>query len=131
MSPEVSATEKGDVYVVWVDKNSITEYTDITLRTSNDRGKNFERAINLNKGENKMSNSSFPQVATTGNNSVYVTWVGNQIQFREILVKDHLIGNTISISNQTTPSFSPHLIATKNGNLFVIWIDKIAQLIDR
>ena len=130
-SPYIAATEKGDVYLVWMDRNSTTGDSDITFRNSNDRGKDFERAINLNKGENKLSNSSLPQVATTQKDSVYVVWLDNQIQFKEILVKDALVGNTISLSNKMTSSLSPQLTATKNGNLFVIWGDRNNNTIDK
>jgi hypothetical protein len=123
-TPQLTATEKGDVYVVWVDKNSTTGDSDITFRSSSDRGRDFERVINLNKGEKKVSNSSLPQLATTGNNSVYVVWPDNQIQFKEILVKDANVGNTISLSNKTVFSSSPQIVGTKNGDLFVVWNDK-------
>jgi hypothetical protein len=123
-TPQLTATEKGDVYVVWVDKNSTTGDSDITFRSSNDRGRDFERAINLNKGEKKVSNSSLPQLATTGNNSVYVVWPDNQIRFKEIIVKDAIVGNTISLSNKTAFSSSPQIVGTKNGDLYVVWIDK-------
>src|SRR5206468_707565 len=123
-SPQLAATEKGDVYVVWVDKNTTTGDSDITFRRSSNSGNVFERVINLNKGENKLSNSSLPQVATTQKDSVYVVWLDNQIKFKEILVKDALVGNTISLSNKTTSSLSPQLTVIKNGNIFVIWGDK-------
>jgi hypothetical protein len=123
-TPQLTATEKGDVYVVWVDKNSTTGDSDTTFRSSNDRGRDFERVINLNKGEKKVSNSSLPQLATTGNNSVYVVWSDNQIQFKEILVKDAIVGNTITLSNKTAFSLSPQIVGTKNGDLFVVWDDK-------
>jgi hypothetical protein len=130
-SPQLAATERGDVYVVWVDKNTTTGDSDITFRKSSNSGNVFERVINLNKGEKKLSNSLLPQVATTQKDSVYVVWLDNQIQFKEILVKDDLVGNTISLSNKTTSSLSPQLSATKNGNLFVIWGDKNNNTIDK
>jgi hypothetical protein len=123
-SPQLAATEKGDVYVVWVDKNSTTADRDITFRSSSDRGRDFERVINLNKGEKKLSNSSLPQLATTQNDSVYVVWMDNQILFKELLVRDALVGNTISLSNKTSSSLTPEITATKNGDIFVLWIDK-------
>ena len=129
-SPQLAATEKGDVYVVWVDKNTTTGDSDITFRRSSNSGNVFERVINLNKGENKLSNSSLPQVATTQKDSVYVVWLDNQIKFKEILVKDALVGNTISLSNKTTSSLSPQLTVIKNGNIFVIWGDKNNNTID-
>src|SRR5438093_1118363 len=128
--PQLAATEKGDVYVVWVDKNNTTGDSDITFRRSSNSGNVFERVINLNKGENKLSNSSLPQVATTQKDSVYVVWLDNQIKFKEILVKDALVGNTISLSNKTTSSLSPQLTVIKNGNIFVIWGDKNNNTID-
>lgn len=112
--------------MVWVDKNKKTGDSDITFRSSSDRGKNFERVLNLNKGEKILSNSSSPRVGTTQKDSVYVVWMDNQIRFKEILVKEAVLGNPISLNNRSTStsSFSPQIIATKNGNLFALWIDK-------
>ena len=123
-SPQLAATEKGDVYVVWADKNSTTGDTDISFRSSHDSGRDFHRVINLNKGENKLSNSSLPQIATTAKDSVYVVWADNHIQFKEILAQDALVGNTILLSNITAWSFSPQLTATGKGDVYVVWNDK-------
>ena len=123
-SPQIAATEKGEVYLVWVDKNSTSGDSNILFRSSNDRGKDFERLLNLNKGKDRVSNPSLPQLASVQNDTVYVVWVDNQIQFNEILVKDAIVGNPISLSNKTTSSLSPDITMTKNGELYVLWIDK-------
>ena len=123
-SPQIAATENGNVYLVWVDKNSTSGDTDISFRSSSDRGRDFERVINLDKGEKKVSSSSLPQLATAQNGSVYVIWVNNQIQFKEILVKDAIVGNPISLSNKGTSLLSAEITGTKNGDLYVLWIDK-------
>ena len=122
-SPQLVANEKGDVYVVWTDKNRTTAYSDIAFRTSSNNGKDFQRVINLNKGD-KISNSTLPQIAITGNDSVYAVWLDKQIQLKQILVKDAIVGETISLSNKTTTSLFPQITGTKNGNLFALWIDK-------
>ena len=123
-SPQIAATENGNVYLVWVDKNITSGDTDISFRSSSDSGRDFERIINLDKGEKKVSSSSLPQIATAQNDSVYVIWVNNQIQFKEILVKDTIVGNPISLSSKGTSSQSAEITGTKNGNLYVLWIDK-------
>ena len=51
--PQIAATEKGDVYVVWVDKSSTSGDIDIGFRNSNDSGMDFNKIINLNMGNNK------------------------------------------------------------------------------
>jgi hypothetical protein len=123
-SPQLIATEKGDVYSVWTDKNSTTGKRYITFTSSNDRGLDFKRAVKLNADEDKILNSSSPHITTTQNGSVYVVWLENQVKFKEILDKDDIFGSPISLSNKTISSLSPEITATKNGNLFVIWIDK-------
>jgi hypothetical protein len=123
-SPQITATEKGDVYVVWVDKNSTIGDSDITFRSSNDNGKDFERAINLNKGEKKLYNDSSPQIVTTAKDRVNVVWVNNHVEFKEIFVQDSLVGKTVLLSNTTAWSSSPQITATERGDVYVIWVDK-------
>ena len=123
ISPQITATESGEVYIVWTDKNGTTADSQISFRSSRDSGSNFDRIINLNKNENNLSISSSPQVATTGN-SVYVVWVDKHIQFKEILVNDAIVGIPISLSSKTTTSLSPQITATDKGDIYVLWIDK-------
>jgi len=123
-SPQITATEKGDVYLVWTDKNSTTGRSDITFRSSNDRGLDFKRAVRLNAGEDKISNSSSPHIATTQEGSVYVIWLENQIQFKEILDKDAIFSIPISLSNKTTSAVSAEITGTKTGDLILVWVDK-------
>ena len=123
-SPQITATEEGDVYVVWADKNSTIGDSDITFRTSNDSGRAFEKAINLNKGEKKLYNDSSPQIVTTAKDTVNVVWVNNHVEFKEILVQDALVGKTVVLSNNTALSSSPQLTATEKGDAYVIWVDK-------
>ena len=123
-SPQVTATENGGVYLVWTDKNNTTTNSQISFRSSSDSGKNFERIINLNKDEKNLLNSSSPQIVATSNNSAFVVWVDNHIQFKEILVNDHLVGVPISLSNKTITSLSPQITVANNGNVYAFWIDK-------
>ena len=124
-SPQMVATERGEVFLVWTDINATTGKSQITYKPSHDSGRTFERAINLNKDANILSNYSSPQIATTGNNSVYVAWVdNNQIEFSQILVNDALVGRPISLNNKTTSSLSPEIAAGADGNVYVMWLDK-------
>jgi hypothetical protein len=123
-SPQMVATERGEVFLVWTDINATTGESQISYRGSHDSGRTFERVINLNKDMNNLSNYSSPQIATTQKDTVYVVWVDNEIQFKEILVKDAVVGNPIALNNRSTSLVSPQITATKNGNLFALWIDK-------
>jgi len=124
-SPQMVATERGEVFLVWTDINATTGKSQITYKASHDSGRTFERAINLNKDANILSNYSSPQIATTGNNSVYVAWVdNNQIEFSQILVNDALVGRPISLNNKTISSLSPEIVAGADGNVYVMWLDK-------
>ena len=124
-SPHMVATERGEVFLVWTDINATTGESQISYKASHDSGRTFERTINLNKDANILSNYSSPQIATTGNNSVYVTWVGNnQIEFSQILVNDALVGRPISLNNKTISSLSPEIVAGADGNVYVMWLDK-------
>lgn len=124
-SPQMVATERGEVFLVWTDINATTGESQISYKASHDSGRTFERTINLNKDANILSNYSSPQIATTGNNSVYVAWVdNNQIEFNQILVNDALVGRPISLNNKTTSSLSPEIAAGADGNVYVMWLDK-------
>src|SRR5437867_12768304 len=63
---QLAATEKGDVYVVWVDNNSIY------ITSSRDDQKKFGSKIILSQ-VNKLGLS--PQVFATEKGDVYVVWV--------------------------------------------------------
>jgi hypothetical protein len=127
-SPQLAATERGELYVVWTDKNSTTAESQISFRASHNDGKTFDRVINLNKDHSNLLNSSSPQLAAAGNSTVYVVWVDEQIQFKEILVNDAIVGNPISLSNKTTSSLSPQVAVADNGKAYVLWIDKSSTM---
>jgi hypothetical protein len=121
--PQIAATEKGDVYVVWTDKNSTSGYSDVSFRTSHSRGVEFGRTINLDSYGNNLSLSLLPQIVTTGNGA-YVVWFDSHVQFKQILDYNNVIGQKILLSNNTMSSFSPQLASTEKGDLYAIWIDK-------
>ena len=86
-SPQVAATEKGNAYVVWVDKNSTTGDTDIEFRASNDSGKTF--------GDRKELTDLMgiaPQIAVTEKGKVYAVLNDSRVQFQEILENGTIIG---------------------------------------
>src|SRR5438093_750022 len=79
-SKQLAATEKGDVYVVWVDKNNKTGDTDVIFRSSNDSGMNFDDRKKLT-GRKPISFS--PQLAATEKGDVYEVWVDNNNKTRD------------------------------------------------
>jgi hypothetical protein len=114
-SPQLAATEKGDVYVVWVDKNS-------TYFASSDHHENKFGSKILLSDVNTFT--SHPQIAGTEKGDLYVVWDEGHARFKEILDKGSIIGETIILSNNTQFSLSPQIVATENGDLFAIWAGK-------
>src|SRR5215203_1604115 len=123
LSPQLAATEDGDVDVVWIDKkNSASgeEGIDIAFKWSKDAGNTFSQTKKLSRGLSVSSPLS-PQLAATEDGDVYVLWSNNQTYFKEILSYNAIIGETINISNNTDTVY-PQLTATEEGNVYVIWI---------
>jgi hypothetical protein len=120
-SPQLAATEGGNVYAVWVDKKNNSTYggdTDIAFKWSKDAGQTFS-SKKLSRGLSASSLS--PQLAATEGGNVYAVWSNNQTNFKEILGKNAIFGETIKISNNTDSAY-PQLAATEGGNVYVIWV---------
>ena len=121
LSPQLAATEAGNVYAVWVDKKNNSTFggdTDIVFKWSKDAGKTF-KSKKLSRGLSASSLS--PQLAATEAGNVYVIWSNNQTNFKEILGNNAIFGETIKISNNTDSAY-PQLAATEGGNVYLIWI---------
>ena len=121
LSPQLAATEGGNVYAVWVDKKNNSTFggdTDIVFKWSKDAGKTF-KSKKLSRGLSASSLS--PQLAATEGGNVYVVWSNNQTNFKEILGNNAIFGETIKISNNTDSAY-PQLAATEDGNVYLIWI---------
>jgi hypothetical protein len=114
-SPQLAATEKGDVYLVWVDKNS-TYFASV-----DDHQNKFGSKILISDASTFTSHS---QIAATEIGDVYVVWDENHVRFKEILDKGTLLGESILLSNNTRLSLSPQIVATEKGDLYAIWISK-------
>jgi hypothetical protein len=122
-SPQIAATENGNVYLVWIDKNSTIGDSKIVFRSSINNGENFDGRIYLNQYPGEVSKSFSPQIAATEKGKVYVVWTEDHVKFKEISYDDDLFGETISLSNKTSSS-SPQIATTEDGNVYVTWIDK-------
>jgi hypothetical protein len=120
--PQLTATEKGAVYVVWTDKDNKTGNTDVSFRSSHDNGTNFSRTVSLNRYEGNLTLSLTPKIVSTGTGA-YVIWNDTNIQFKQIL-ENNVVGQKISLSNKTIDSYSPLITATQKGDIYAIWIDK-------
>ena len=125
LSPQLAATEGGNVYVAWVDKkNNSTSGgegagdTDIAFKWSVDAGNTFS-SKKLSRGLSVSSLS--PQLAATEGGNVYVAWTNNHTYFKEILGYNGIFGETINISNNTDSAY-PQLVATEDGNIYIVWI---------
>ncbi len=122
LSPQLAATENGNVYVVWVDKKNTNSTnggdTDIAFKWSKDDGNTFS-SKKLSRGLNASSLS--PQLAGKENGNVYVVWPNNFTQFKEILGNNSIFGETININNDTNSNY-PQIAATNDGNIYIIWI---------
>ncbi|HZL24006.1 MAG TPA: sialidase family protein, partial [Nitrososphaeraceae archaeon] len=123
LSPQLAATEAGNVCVVWIDKkNSASgeERTDIALKWSKDAGNTFSKTKKLSRGLSVSSSLSAQLAATEGGN-MYVVWSNNQTYFKEIISYNAIVGETINISNNTDAVY-PQLTSTEEGNVYVVWI---------
>jgi hypothetical protein len=120
--PQLTSTEKGDVYVVWTDKNNETGSTDVSFRSSHDNGTNFSRTIYLNRFDGNLSLSLAPQISATSSGA-FVVWNDTNVQFKQVL-ENNVAGYEISLSNKSIHSFSPLIAATQKGNIYAIWIDE-------
>src|SRR5215813_3467709 len=118
---QLTATEKGDVYVVWVDENSIH------ITSSQVNQKKFGDKVILNQ-VNKLA--SFPQLTATEKGNVYVVWVDidnktgdSNIEF----ISSNDSGKTFSPQKELrggkSISSSPQLTATEKGNVYIVWVD--------
>ena len=74
--------------------------------------------------ETNSSTSFSPQMTATEKGDVYVVWAGSQVQFKEILDKGTVFGETISLNKITPFSLSPQITATEKGDVYVVWIVK-------
>jgi hypothetical protein len=126
-SPQLAATENGNVYVVWVDTNSTSGDSDIITKHSLvSSGLNFSESIPQNRGwyrADKISITSSPQLAATESGSMFLVWVESRLQFKENFNNGEVFGDIVSIGRGVTLP-SPQLAATENGNVYVVWLDK-------
>jgi phage terminase large subunit-like protein len=122
-SPEVAATESGNVYVVWVDKNTLY------FKSSHDNGSKFNTSIILSKNVNLTSLS--PEVAATESGNVYVVWVDKKnnstyggdtdIAFKWSKDAGQTFKSKKLSRGLSASSLSPQLAATESGNVYVVW----------
>jgi hypothetical protein len=135
-SPQIAATENGNVYVVWVDKNSANGDFDIMFRGSTNSGEEFGRKVMSRdiQGSPPLLSSS-PQIAATENGNVYVVWVDknstsgdSDIVFRGSTTSGEKFGRRgLSRDIQGSPpllSSSPQIASPSNGSVYVVWVDK-------
>ncbi|MDR4510654.1 MAG: glycoside hydrolase [Nitrososphaeraceae archaeon] len=112
------ASEGDNVYVVWRD-NTPGNF-DIFFSVSNDNGHTFSTPKNLSYN---LGDSSFPQIASEGDN-VYVVWVdGISVNFDILFSSSTNNGKSFSppdVISDNTGQSSPQ-IAAKGDNVFVVW----------
>ncbi len=113
-----------NVYVVWHDDGSGN--FDILFRASNDNAASFGDAINLS---DSAGTSSDPLIHAYGS-SVYVVWeedidhdyFADEIYFRASNDGGKSFGDIINLSNDSTRSYDPRIVASGN-NVYVVWQD--------
>src|SRR5215208_4389311 len=124
-SPQIAATEGGNVYVVWVDKNILY------FKSSSDYGSKFNTSIILSKNGNLTSS---PQLAATEGGNVYVVWVDKKnnstyggdtdIAFKWSKDAGQTFKSKKLSRGLSASSLSPQLAATEDGNVYAVWVDK-------
>ncbi|HJR84309.1 MAG TPA: hypothetical protein VJ772_02965 [Nitrososphaeraceae archaeon] len=119
MQGGLAETEKGDVYVVWVDGNSVY------FRSSQDYGVKFGNPVLLSNANVSLSPQTGPKISGTEKGDVYVVWVdGNSVYFRSSQDYGVKFGNPIRLSNEARIASSPQIAATEKGDVYVVWADQ-------
>ncbi len=128
LSPQIAATDNGNVYLVWTDKKNSTagNDTDIVFRWSSDAGKSFERKkLSTNPNVSSLS----PQIAATDNGNVYLVWIENGFNFKEIVSYGNIMGQTLILSN-SSEVMEPKIAVSDDGNVYLGWMDKKSNKVD-
>ena len=123
MGGGLAATEKGNVYVVWIDGNGVY------FRSSQDNGSKFGTPVLLS---NTKRMASSPQIAATEKGNVYVLWSdkNNMSGDSDIILKSSTnngeeFGSSDRLSRKNDIlSLSPHIAATEKGNVYVVRADR-------
>ena len=131
LSPQIAATEGGNVYAVWVDKKNNSTYggdTDIVFKWSIDAGKTF-KSKKLSRGLSASSLS--PQIAATEGGNVYAVWVDKKnnstyggdtdIVFKWSIDAGKTFKSKKLSRGLSASSLSPQIAATEGGNVYVTW----------
>jgi hypothetical protein len=133
--PKIATNGKNNVYVVWTD-NSPGNYN-ILFTRSLDGGASFDKPIILG---NLKGVSNFPNIAASGNDTVYVVWshknntdfdpsnTENQTQtydifFTKSLDLGHTFSKPVNLSNDPANSQSPAVAVSEMGTVYVVWSD--------
>jgi hypothetical protein len=123
ISPQIAASGKSNVYVVWSD--TTTGNGDIYFRASADNGTKFSSKRNLTL--RNAGNSISPQIAASGNN-VYVVWSdntpGNSDTFLKASTNNgaNFSGNKF-LSSDPGNSYDPKIAVSGKSNVYVVWED--------
>ena len=130
-SPQIAATEDGNVYVVWVDKDSTSGDTDIVFGGSTNGGENFSRKVLSRDQDIQLLSSFSPQITATKDGNMYVVWVDKNSTSGDTDVvflstyRGENFSRTKALSTDIQlSSSSPQITATKDGNVYVVWVDK-------
>ena len=133
--PRLATNGKNNLYVVWTD-NSRGNYNILFTRSLNG-GAGFDKPIILS---NLKGVSNFPNLAASGNDTVYVVWshknntdfdpsnTENQTQTYDIFFAKstdmgRTIGKPLDLSNDPANSQSSDVAVSEMGTVYVVWSD--------
>jgi hypothetical protein len=134
-TPQIAATQAGDVYVVWAEDNDKKDRnTTVQFTASADNGMTFMYPRVLSNDQNS---AHLPQIAAIESGSVYVVWVDtnstsgdSDIVFRASTDSGKNFGRTKTLSRDIEGSASslllsssPQIAATENGRVYLVWVD--------
>jgi hypothetical protein len=133
--PRLATNGKNNLYVVWTD-NSRGNYNILFTRSLNG-GAGFDKPIILS---NLKGVSNFPNLAASGNDTVYVVWshkyntdfdpsnTENQTQTYDIFFAKstdmgRTFGKPLDLSNDPANSQSSAVAVSEMGTVYVVWSD--------
>ncbi len=105
---------------MWIQNESLHFRQDTENRTGRD-----SRIIL----SNNVSLISAPQIAATDNGNVYLVWIENGFNFKEIVSYGNIMGQTIILSN-SSEVMEPKIAVSDDGNVYLGWMDKKSNKVD-
>src|SRR5579859_77207 len=120
-TPQMAVDSAGNIYAVWEDDTA--NNSNILFSRSTDGGATFSTPRNLS---NTSGFSFNPHIFVDSHNNVSVVWEDDTPGNLDVFYSHSTDGGTtfstpVNVSNDSSDSSSPQVVADSAGNVFVVW----------